>query len=157
MQREHGEVEYRDLGLGELVKFFEESKPIKIGVLSSTAAREDGDANNAEIGFLNEFGTSKIPARSWLFATFLSRGRIDEVAASIKRGFEEDIAHGREPKKVMERFGQSLVAKIQEAFDSEGFGEWEPNAPSTQDKKGRNSPLIDKGWLMKSVTYEVAQ
>ena len=51
--------------------------------------------------------------------------------------------------------GASCVDAIQEAFDTHGFGEWQPNAPSTIKAKGSSSPLIDTGALRGKIVAEV--
>ena len=51
--------------------------------------------------------------------------------------------------------GVSALEQIQEAFDTEGFGEWTPNSPATIRAKGSEMPLIDTGNLRNSITYKV--
>ena len=53
------------------IKAMKEGFPsVKVGILGDNAARQEGELNNAEIGFTNEFGKMtgypKIPARSFL-------------------------------------------------------------------------------------------
>ena len=51
--------------------------------------------------------------------------------------------------------GANCTDAIQEAFDTQGFGEWTPNAPSTIKKKGSSSPLIDTGALRQKIVAEI--
>ena len=51
--------------------------------------------------------------------------------------------------------GASAVEQIQEAFQSEGFGEWKANSLFTIADKGSANPLVDTGKLRGAITYEV--
>ncbi len=52
-------------------------------------------------------------------------------------------------------FGASAVEQIMEAFETGGWGEWEPNNDITSTEKGSANPLIDTGNLKQHITYEV--
>lgn len=53
--------------------------------------------------------------------------------------------------------GTSALEEIQEAFDTEGFGEWIPNSPATIRAKGSDMPLIDEGKLRSKVNFKVEE
>lgn len=144
-------------GLDKLTKALGGKFSIKVGIMGSNAQRKNGEGplSNAEIGFINEFGSysKKIPPRSFLqmplrlyLADYLlkkkafSQQAIDEA---VKNGTLLDLA-----KKV------GIVAEevIQQAFATRGFGQWKPNAHSTVKSKGSDSPLIDTGELRRSIT-----
>ena len=42
-----------------------------------------------------------------------------------------------------------------EAFESGGWGQWEPNSGVTSSQKGSALPLVDTGNLKQHITYEV--
>ena len=144
-------------GLDALTRALGGQFSIKVGIMGNIAQKthNNGELTNAEIGFINEFGSykRKIPPRSFLgmplrlyLADFLlkkksfSKQAIDEA---VKNGTLLDLA-----KKV------GIVAEevIQQAFATRGFGNWKPNAPSTIKSKGSDSPLIDTGELRRSIT-----
>lgn len=147
-------------GLQQLAKALGDAYRIKVGIMGNKAQRNNGNTGqtNAEIGFLNEFGslTKHIPARSFLgmplrlyLAEYLVKKKAfsqAEVEKAVKAGKLLDLA-----KKV------GIVAEevIQEAFATRGFGNWAPNAPSTIEQKGSSSPLIDTGQLRRSITSKV--
>ena len=51
--------------------------------------------------------------------------------------------------------GSAAVEQIQEAFETSGWGEWEPNNELTSTGKGSAMPLVDTGNLKQHITYEV--
>ena len=52
-------------------------------------------------------------------------------------------------------FGASAVEQIMEAFETGGWGEWEPNSGITSTEKGSANPLVNTGNLKQHITYEV--
>ena len=132
---------------------------IRVGILGSKAARKNGDGGitNAEIGFIQEFGSmkNKIPARSFLgmplslyLVDFLKKKKSfgdKEIKKAVKEGTLLELA-----KSV------GIVAEevVEEAFASRGFGNWKENKPSTIKRKGSDSPLIDTGELRRSISSE---
>ena len=103
-----------------------------------------------------------IPARPWLSMP-LSRNNGADVRKKIKKyagdaGFIEDMLFlTDENKDIATMIGVAGLEQIQEAFETQGFGEWQPNAPATIAKKGSEDPLIDIGALKKRVTFEVEE
>lgn len=133
----------------------------KVGVLSSTNTREGGALTNAEIGAKHEFGSmaEKIPARSFLKMPIEERKTDINLAAADKM---QEICHSHVPntsdiKDVLTDAALEAVAIIQQAFDTGGFGKWQPLSPRTiaQRKNNSSSILIDSGKLRKSIDYEV--
>ena len=51
----------------------------------------------------------------------------------------------------------SALEIIDEAFETSGFGEWQPNSPLTIREKGSAMPLIDEGRLRNAVTYDIEE
>lgn len=143
--------------LNKLTKVLGGKFSIKVGIMGSNAQKEHADSKltNAQIGFINEFGSysRKIPPRSFLemplrlyLADYLLKKKAfsqEAIDEAVKNGTLLDLA-----KKV------GIVAEevIQQAFATRGFGQWKPNAPSTIKSKGSDSPLIDTGELRRSIT-----
>ncbi len=107
-----------------------------------------------------------IPARSFL------RKPIERTSDFLKKVKEKTDYTNKETIKLAEEFikehgnsglldelatavALSAFEQIQEAFDTSGFGEWEPNSPLTISNKGSSKQLEDEGRLRKSITYEI--
>lgn len=142
-----------------LAKALGDSFEIRVGILGNKAARKNGDGglNNAELGFIQEFGSvkKKIPARSFLGMP-LNLYLVDYLKS--KKGFGD-----KEIKKAVKNGSLLELAKkvgivaeqvVQDAFETRGFGNWAKNRPSTIRRKGSDSPLIDTGELRRSITSE---
>ena len=111
----------------------------------------------------------KIPARSWLEMPITRnngadlRKLIKEKADLTKNDIElaqEFISEYGESgilKDLALAVGVSAKEQIDKAFESEGFGEWQANSPLTIKNKGSSMPLIDKGRLRKTITYEIEE
>jgi len=58
----------------------------------------------------------------------------------------------------LEIMGHQAEAVIQDAFDSQGFGQWDKNISKAYiAAKGSDTPLIDTGFLRQSVTSKVGK
>jgi len=58
----------------------------------------------------------------------------------------------------LEIMGHQAEAVIQDAFDSQGFGQWDKNMSKAYiAAKGSDTPLIDTGFLRQSVTSKVGK
>ena len=53
--------------------------------------------------------------------------------------------------------GASAVEVVNEAFDTSGWGQWQPNSPLTIAMKGSANPLQDTGELQGKITFEVEE
>jgi hypothetical protein len=151
----HGKVlKDTDHGYRKRVKAIHETAEnplsITVGVHSGegSATYEDG-ATVLEVAIWNEFGTSRIPARSFLRAWF------DENRDEAKELWEallKQVALGKITREVaIERFGLHCVGQIQERIASNIPP---PNADSTVKRKGSSVALIDTGQLRSSITFK---
>lgn len=108
-----------------------------------------------------------IPARSWLQ---MPLERSQDLRAKVKEKTqltksERELAELAITEygdygilgELAQAVGVSALEQIQEAFDTEGFGEWTPNSPATIRAKGSEMPLIDTGNLRNSITYKVEE
>lgn len=106
-------------------------------------------------------GYVHIPARSWLQMPLERRQalkkRIISKYGDYKEVVEDDIAQTGDLYSLALMVGSSAVELIQEAFDTDGFGQWQPNSPYTAANKGSEKPLVDKGKLRGAVTFEVGE
>lgn len=147
-------------GLDKFVKAISTNMIVKVGIFGAKNPRRDqkGTLTNAEVGFIHEFGTDKIPKRSFLRMPLFLYG--DDILAMVKKsGAAKKLAAGK-GVQVLADLGIACENVILRAFDSGGWGDWAPNAPSTirrKSKKGRrsDSPLIDTGQLRRSIASAV--
>ncbi len=132
----------------------------KIGVLGSKDARPSGGLTNSQVGEFHEqleFGSSKIPQRSFLrmpLSNFLK-------PALEKSGlFDKDVLAKVVAEKSLKPWVTLVaiegVGVVADAFNTHGFGQWAPLAPSTlASKKIPSDILIETQQLRNSIGYEV--
>lgn len=140
-----------DKGLKALMKKLSgASGKVAIGVLGSTAGKSHGATTLYDVAAANEFGTSRIPERSFLRAT-LDLHHAKVVAFCKKQGAL--VVRGEITNETaLERIGLFVQGLIQARIAA---GIAPANAPSTISAKGSSKPLIDSGQLRSSITYEV--
>ena len=143
-------------GLDTFVKQSELKFVAKLGVLRGTTNRDsDADLDNAAIGLKHEVGSlsENIPMRSWLRMPI--RTRNDEIAKKIAPIVKKNLAKEGGSLDTAKKLGVIGEAIVQEAFESRGFGKWQPNSPTTIADKGSDSPLIDTAEFRQSITSAV--
>lgn len=141
-------------GLNEFIKGLQSGFVVDVGIMGNKAGRKDEKGlTNADVGFVHEFGTSKIPKRSFLrMPIFL---HAEEILEQVKKaGALKKLAAGK-MVEVLADIGIACEATILQAFASSGWGSWAANHPSTIKRKGSSSPLIDTGQLRRSISSHV--
>ncbi len=144
--------------LEKLIEGLEKGIFVDIGIMG--AGSFEGGATIAAIGAVHEFGTDRagrdndivIPERSWLRMP-LETGQ-EDIEDAVKPHLAKKLAEG-DTEGIFELIGIAGEARIQEAFETGGFGDWPANAPSTIAQKGSSAPLIDDGTFRKSITSKV--
>jgi hypothetical protein len=136
------------------------SMRVKVGVLGKKNGRDDG-ITNAEVGAKQEFGFyiaegpfkgAKVPARSFL------RMPLRELIAHLPELFTDTMVPLLKKfrvEDVFKRLGVLAVKAIDNAFETQGGGQWAPNAPTTILIKGYDKPLIHTTQLRRSIAFEV--
>jgi hypothetical protein len=108
--------------------------------------RETVDQNLtvAQVAFYNEFGTSKIPERSFLRSVFRKKNR--EITLAANRILMND------PDKFYEMIGQFVLTQMKMQISNNI-----PPAlkPETIRRKGSSTALVDTGQLRTALTYRV--
>jgi hypothetical protein len=142
-----------DKGYKDLVKrVYGIDKPkIVVGIFEVANAKTYADGTTLiEVAMANEFGTDKIPERSFLRAWF------DENQAkckeAVKRMLIATIEGKYTPEQALNLLAQRFVGEIQKRI-ADGIPP--ANAEATVKKKGSETPLIDKGQLRSGVTYRI--
>ena len=132
-----------------------------VGIPSSAAAREDGSTiNNAQIGFINEFGAPEmnIPARPHLVPGVRRvDGKITDILGDGGKRALADETY--DPSTALEKVGLVAISSVKNLI-LEGLSP--PLAPATvaARRKGNEensgaTPLIDTGNYMAHLTYVV--
>lgn len=150
-------IEFNLKGLENLRREVGSAHKTRVGILGSHAARTEPGSplNNAEIGVIQMFGsiTKNIPARDFLFFPIQSHQR--EIIHDMQASAVKNAVVAGDFKNVYGLLGAAALKWVLAAFDTSGFGQWAPNAPSTVDKKGSARPLIDIGELRRACTSDV--
>lgn len=142
-------------GLDQLVKALKGSLPTaRIGILGSDS-RSGGGPSNATVGAAHEFGTTKLPQRSFLRIP-ISENLDKEITNS--GALDKDVLADVVKKgtivpwlKKITIIAESIVA---EAFSTSGFGKW---IPSNMQFKKNQQTLVETQQLRDSITSEVVE
>jgi len=121
------------------------------GVLGTEALADHGGITNAEVATFHEFGTDRVPQRSFLRSTH------DEKRAQIQKQLGNaagKVLDGEDPKRAFGLVGAWFVGLVQRKIRSRISP---PLAESTIEKKGSDVPLIDSSQLIKSLTWEIRE
>ncbi len=106
-------------------------------------------------------GYVHIPARSFLQAPLSKKNAvINEFKKQIGTNAEEIEQYFGETgdmKSLAIMLGAAGVEVVQQAFETNGDGQWAPNSPFTEALKGSNQPLYDTGDLQNRITFEVEE
>lgn len=120
---------------------------VKVGILEG-ATYPDGTPV-AQIGFWQEFGTTKMPARSFIRSTVTDKS--PGWPKSMARIAKQSNYNSRETMALM---GEGIKGQIQRTINTL---QEPPLAQSTVDAKGFSKPLIDTAVLLRSIDYEVIE
>ncbi len=125
----------------------------RVGLLAGTDAdkpEQGGPATVLEVGIYNEFGTDRIPPRSFIRAWF------DEDADEIKRKIRvltQRVVDGKASKDdVYPQLAKWCVERIKKRIDA---GIAPPNAASTIKRKGDDVPLTETFQMYDAITYQI--
>jgi len=137
---------------------------IKIGVLSGSKMNRNDGKTNAEIGMKHEFGSrsERIPRRSFLVDP-LTVWHADKIIQFLKDKHEDIIMKAlfdfrfkgfdKPIKRIYTKLGMFCKQIIDDAFASNGFGQWLPLSKYTIKKKGHSRILIETEQLRRSITF----
>ena len=101
------------------------------------------------VGFWQEFGTKRIPQRSFLRSTMIEKR--SEYRNALRRSAKKAL-RGTDLIGLCKRLGLAAVGDVQAKITAI---KTPPNSPSAIKIKGSANPLIDTGFLRSSVTYEL--
>ena len=146
--------------LEKLVENLGKKHFVDIGILGKAGYTERGGITLAGIGAVHEFGTDKagrgrktvIPERSFIRMP-LETGQ-EDIEKKIDTRFQE-LMENADIKGIFELIGIAGEARIQEAFETGGFGSWVDIKEATKKAKGSDAILIDQGPLRQGITSRV--
>lgn len=137
----------------KLMRMLKENYTVRIGILGSkaTAQHNGSDLQNADIGTFHEFGTKKMPQRSFLMMPIGDKLNFNNEEMQDMRKF---LFKQLFIKKAPQEFYKGLLSKaleiVNNAFATGGFGEWKPLAESTYARRAKKLP---KRVTKKSLSY----
>lgn len=143
-------------GLDHLLKALKAKPPIvRVGILGDKNARSGKSHSNATVGAAHEFGTTKIPQRSFLRIPLTEKlqSYMESSGALDKATMAEVIRQGSVVPwlRKIAILSEKIVA---DAFATGGFGKWQSwKNPNYQNNTGQL--LIDSQQLRNSITSEV--
>lgn len=140
-------------GLEKLIKKLKNPGHVDIGYLGGKTDTESGKTI-AGIAAIHEFGSieQNIPERSTVLMPLTVKQKAIQKAAQsvLQQALEE-----QDTELVLKRIGIAGEAAIKEAYETGGFGKWEPLQDETIRRKGSSRILIDEGIMRNSVTSKV--
>lgn len=131
---------------------------VKVGILGSKGGgKSEGgsDLTVAGVAIIHEFGSDdgKITERSFIRRTLLLRER--EIAAMQARLTAQVVEGNLSLDRALELLGAYVAGEVKKLI-AEGDPIPPPLAESTVERKGSTRPLVDKGQLVNTVSFEVS-
>lgn len=151
-------AELKTPGLDALIKALKTKPPqARVGILGTKTNRSSKSsketATNATIGAAHEFGTSKLPERSFLRIPISDhlQSYMENSGALDKETLDAVI---KEKTIIPWMTKVAILAEriVLDAFDSGGFGKWKP---SNMENKKVQQTLVETRQLERSITHEV--
>lgn len=148
------EIEYNINGLDALLKAMKATPPIaKVGILGN-GARSDGGPSNATIGAAHEFGTTKLPVRSFLRIPISERLEKEmEASGALDKDALQAVISTKSLIPYMKKIAVLAEGIVIGAFGSNGYGKWQAWKAGYSSKSG--NILVDTNQLRDSITSEV--
>ncbi len=141
-----------DKGMDALLKQLGARMPVSVvGIIGDGSTRDDeGAPTNQQVGTWHEFGTGKIPKRSFIRDTFdINRKGFNKRLQKIAGQILTNKSNGR---MEMARFGLYVEGVIKKRIAA---GIPPALAAVTIARKGSSKPLIHTGQLRNSIASEV--
>lgn len=119
-------------GLENLMKNLKKDWRVRVGIMGSKAsAQHDSKSGltNVEIGTFHEFGTSKMPQRSFLMMPL--QEKLSEEIPKMKKVIFKQFFVKNSAEQFFYDLGSKALDIIESAFNSNGFGQWKALTSST--------------------------
>ncbi len=144
-------------GLEDLMRSIKKAEKwrLRVGILGSKAAAvhdSKSGLTNAEIGTFHEFGTKKIPARSFLFQPLSEKLSLTDW----RKEAWKDYFIKFKPEDFYKYLTTITLKIVEGAFETGGYGKWKPlTAATLRRPRGTNKTLMDTRALRDSITTKV--
>jgi hypothetical protein len=134
---------------------------VTVGIHGDDSRRDDGAQTNPQIGAIHEFGSGRIPERSFLRSTVDGSDKIVKTAEQAA----SDVAHGKlSAEKAANRVGVVAVGAVKRTIQSRIPPPLSQQTLERRAAKGAHggglasmggaaTPLIDSGQLIQSIQY----
>lgn len=123
---------------------------VAVGIYGQKAMADNNNTPNILIAVVHEFGTEKVPQRSYLRRTVDEKKRQIGV---ITRNLADSVLVGRRTtSQALEVLGATIQGFIRKRISARIPP---PLSPITIARKGSSVPLIDTGQLRASIDFEV--
>ncbi len=136
--------------LRNLERRLNSGKEVLVGLPASAGMHPDAGQSMAAIGAIHEFGSGKIPERSFLRVP-LRKGQ-DELKKVFVRLMPKVVSGELTMMQALESVGAKAASIPQEAIAA---GIAPANSPVTIARKGSSRPLIDTGAMRQAITYVI--
>ena len=142
---------------------------VRVGWFSDT--KYDDGVSVAQVARWNEFGTpsAKYPIPARPFMRPVTHGKAPQLAEQLRATYQMAIRNNTDTMKVLERFGEYVIALIQRQIDATTspanspitiHGGWLRSASGKSFHvagKKRTHPLIDTGFMRATVSYQAEE
>lgn len=152
-------------GLNKLTKMLKEDYTLRVGILGSKARSQhdsESGVTNAELGSFHEFGTVKMPQRSFLWMPLIEKLNFNNPdMQGLKKVIWMQLFVKKAPEQFYRTLGAMALDAIEWAFQTNGGGMWRPLSPRTEKqfsnrrKKGLPQILTDTGKLRRSMSFKI--
>jgi phage gpG-like protein len=156
-----------DLGaLTRVIRALGTSVYARVGILGTHDSRQQtqvqtantfkaqGPTSNSAVGAAHEFGTSRVPQRSFLRMPIRERlSEHLEQSGAFNADVLKEVVKTMSILPWMQKIGKVGEATVLDAFNTGGFGKWKSHAPGYSNNTGQL--LIDTRQLRNSITSDV--
>lgn len=163
-------IKYDDSELKKMMRMLKKDYRVRVGILGDKAAAQHDSKSgltNVEIGVFHEFGTSKMPQRSFLLMPL--QEKLNEEIPKLKTYIFKQFFQKNAPEDFYKLLLSKSLHIIREAFETNGFGQWKALSPAyerrkinkVKTKKGReqywfnHNILTATGKLRNSITGKI--
>jgi phage gpG-like protein len=143
-------------GLDQILKALKAKPPVcRVGILGGSNSRNTMGVGNATIGAAHEFGTSKMPQRSFLRVPLTDNLNKElEKSNAFNADVLKEVIKSGSVKEWLELVKDTAVKIVVGAFGTNGYGKWAAwKNPSYTNNTGQI--LLDTQQLRNSITGEV--
>lgn len=157
--------------LNNLISILNTKYTLRIGILGSAAKAvhdKESALTNAQIGTFHEFGTDKLPRRSFLEDSikFKLNMKTNNLSSLKKAAFKAFFIQ-KKPVLFFRTLGAKCLEAIEDGFATNGFGLWAPLSENYRQRKIKKAKgkekkfaqainiLTDTGKLRHSISMKV--